>query len=101
MNYLEKYNLNNEQIEKVKEKIMDNDINLDIFIYDSDKIENILDIFESIGVTNIYGILLTNPSMFCDTISSIKNKIDKYENKEELANLINTNPLNLRVIGLL
>lgn len=46
------------------------------------KIVDILNLFLSIGVTNIYNIIIINPSMFYDTVTSIKNRINKYENKD-------------------
>ena len=101
MNYLKKYNISDEEIENIKDVVEEKDVNIDIFKYDEEKITDILDLFVSIGVTNLYNIIITNPSMFCDTISSIKRRIDKYENKKELARLLNEDALNLNLIGLL
>lgn len=101
MNYLKSYNLTDEQIKNIESVILDHNVNIDIFKYDSEKIVEILNLFLSIGVTNLYNIIITNPSMFCDTVSSIKNRINKYENKYELARLLNEDALNLRLVGLL
>ena len=101
MNYLKNYNLSDEQIQNIENAIKEHNVNKDIFEYDSEKITDILNLFLSIGVTNLYNIIITNPSMFCDTVSSIKNRINKYENKYELARLLNDDALNLNLIGLL
>ncbi len=101
MNYLKKYNLSMEQIKDIEKTILDNNIDIDMFIYDSDKIEEILDLFVSIGVINLYNIIITHPAMFCDTVSSIKRRIDKYEDKSKLAKLLNEDALNLGLIELL
>ena len=45
--------------------------------------------------------MMTNPGLFYDTTSSIKKRIDKYEDKSELARLLNEDPDNLSLIGLL
>ena len=101
MNYLKKYNLTDEQIEDIVMSIKEHEVNLDIFRFDSQKISSILDLFVDIGVTNLYEIMMMNPSMFCDTVDSIRNRINKYEDKDELARLINEDVLNLSLAGLL
>jgi len=101
MNYLKNYNLLEEQINNFEKLIKERGLNIDTFKYDPEKIVSILDLFVSIGVTNIYGIITTNPSMFRDTVSSIKNRINKYENKDELARLLNEDGNNLSLIGLI
>lgn len=101
MNYLKDYNFSDEQIRNIETSIVEHDVNVDIFKYDTEKIIEILNLFLSIGVTNLYNIIMTNPSIFCDTVSSIKNRINKYENKYELAKLLNEDALNLSLIGLL
>lgn len=101
MNYLKSYNLTDEQIKNIETSIIEHNVNIDIFKYDPEKVVEILNLFLSIGVTNIYNIIITNPSMFCDTVSSIKSRINKYENKFELAKLLNEDSLNLNLIGLL
>ena len=101
MNYLKDYNLSEEQIKNIENAIKEHNVSIDIFKYDPEKVIEILNLFLSIGVTNLYNIIITNPSMFCDTVSSIKNRINKYENKYELARLLNDDALNLNLIGLL
>ncbi len=101
MDYLKKYGISDDDINNLEKLIIERGQNLDTFKYDPEVIINILDLFVSIGVTNIYGIMTTNPSIFRDTFSSIKRKIDSYENKSELAMLLNDDPENLNLIGLL
>ena len=101
MNYLKNYNLSDDQINDIERVIKEKGNNIDTFKYDSEKIISILDLFVSVGVTNIYNIIITNPSMFRDTIRSIQNRINKYEDKSELARLLNEDANNLEIIGLL
>ena len=101
MDYLKNYNLSDEQINNIEKIIEERGQNIDTFKYDHEKIISILDIFVSIGVKNIYGIITTNPSMFRDTIRSIKNRINKYEDKNELARLLDEDSNNLSLVGLL
>ncbi len=101
MNYLKSYNLSDEQIKSIEDAIKEHDVNIDIFKYDPEKVVEILNLFLSIGVTNLYNIIMANPSMFCDTVSSIRKRINKYENKYELARLLNEDALNLNLVGLL
>ena len=101
MNYLKNYNLSDDQINDIERVIKEKGNNIDTFKYDSEKIISILDLFVSVGVTNIYNIIITNPSMFRDTIRSIQNRINKYEDKSELARLLNEDATNLEIIGLL
>lgn len=100
MDYLKNYNINDEQIRNLEKVIRSESSNIDLFMFEPEIITNILDLFTSIGVTNIYGIIMTCPSMFCDTIESIKKRIDKYEDKTELARLLNDDPSNLILIGI-
>jgi len=58
-------------------------------------------LFVSLGVKNIYEIIITSPSMFCDTVTSIKKRLDSYDDKEELARLLNENPNNLFLVDLM
>ena len=101
MSYLNTFNLTDEQIKNIEDAIIENGIDLDIFKYDEAKIVEILNLFLQIGVTNLYNIIITRPALFCDTVDSIRNKINKYKNKKELANLLNEDALNLKLIGLL
>ena len=51
-------------------------------------------------IKNLYDIIITNPYMFYDTVSSIESKINGYKDKQELARLINEDPNNLEIIHL-
>ena len=101
MDYLKKYGITDKQIDVIIETLEDRDINLDMFKYDPEKIIAILDLFKSNGIVNFYEIIITSPEMFCDTVSSIKRRIDRYNDKFELARLINSDAKNLSLIGLL
>ena len=101
MSYLKNYNLSDKQINNIEKLIKERGQNIDTFKYDPEKIISILDIFVSIGVNNIYGIIVANPSMFRDTIVSIKNRISKYLDKNELARLLNEDANNLSLVGLI
>ena len=100
MNYLTKYNISNEEIENIKRVLEVSDVNMDIFVYEEYKITRILDLFYEMGVNNIYDIIIYNPYMFYDTVSSIKDKIDSYQDKGELVKLINDDVSNLELIDL-
>lgn len=101
MDYLKNYNISDEQIRNIEKIIKERGQNIDTFKYDSEKIIDILNLFTSFGVNNIYNIIITNPSMFRDTVRSIKNRIDKYIDKSELARLLNEDANNLSLIGLM
>ena len=101
MNYLKKYNISDEQINNIKIEIEKKGLNIDKFKYDPEGVISILDLFVSIGVSNIYEIIMANPSIFRDTISSIKNRIYKYNNTSELARLLNEDANNLSLVGLI
>ncbi len=101
LDYLKKYNISDEQINNLVDILKNNNMNIDLFEYASKDIMKILDLFTSLGVDNIYEIIITNPTMFCDTYGSIKRRIDSYPDKEELARLLNEDTENLSLIGLL
>lgn len=100
MDYLKKYNLDDEQIKEIKESINNSNAPMDLFVYEEDKITKILDLFTSFGITNIYGIVIINPELFLEDYDDISSKINNYENKNELAELINEDANNLKLIGL-
>ena len=100
MNYLKDYNITEEEIKNIKEVLTEAEVNIDIFLYNEEKVKTILDLFVNLGVKNIYDIIITNPYMFYDTISSIETKINGYKDKKELARLINEDPNNLEIIHL-
>ena len=101
MNYLNDYNITNEQIGDIKKVFDKAEVNVDIFMYNEEKIKRILDIFKNLGIKNLYDIIITNPYMFYDTVSSIESKINGYKDKQELARLINEDPNNLDIVHLL
>ena len=101
MNYLKKYGITLEQIEEIKDVLNENNVNIDIFEYDPEKVIAILNLFTSIGVNNIYEIIITSPSMFCDTIKSIELRLNSYEDKEELVKLLNDDANNLYLVDLM
>jgi len=100
MNYLKEYNITDEEIENIKKILEKAEVNIDIFLFNEEKVRNILDIFKNIGVTNLYDIIITNPYMFYDTVSSIASKINGYKDKNELARLLNEDPNNLDIVHL-
>lgn len=100
MNYLMDYNISLEEIENIKKVLDKAEVNIDIFLYNEEKVKSILDLFKNIGVTNLYEIIITNPYMFYDTVKSIDIKINSYKDKNELARLLNEDPNNLDIIHL-
>ncbi len=100
MNYLTKYNITLDEIENIKRVLEVAEVNIDIFMYNEEKIMKILDLFYDMGVNNIYDIIITSPYMFYDNVDSIKRKIDYYPDKLELARLLNEDPTNLDLINL-
>ncbi len=101
MDYLKKYGINEIEIEQIKQMINERKIDIDQFTLGSDKVIKILDIFVRLGINNIYDIIMINPYMFFETIDSIKDRIDSYDNKEELSKLINEDASNLSLVSLL
>ena len=100
MKYLEKYNMSDEDILDIINLLECAKVDTDIFKYNSNKVKKILNLFVNIGVTNIKEIIISHPYLFCDTFNSIKKRIDDYDNKEELAKLINDDASNLKLIGI-
>ena len=100
MEYLKNYNLSDEQINDLYKILEEQDV-IDTFKYEVEKVTSILDLFTSIGVRNIYDIIVSNPLMFLDTVSSIKSRIDKFDDTNELARLLNEDSTNLSLVGLL
>lgn len=101
MDYLKDYNIDDDQINEIVFELKKNKVNVDLFKFDPEKIVSILDLFKEIGVTNFYDIIITSPSMFCDTFKSIKTRIDNYGDKSELARLINLDANNLIIADLM
>ena len=100
MNYLKEYNITDEEIENINKILDAAEVNIDIFLYNEEKVKTILDLFKNIGVRNLYEVIITNPYMFYDTVKSIETKINGYRDKFELARLINEDPNNLDIIHL-
>ncbi len=100
MNYLKDYNITDEEIDNIKKILEAAEVNLDIFLYNEEKVKTILNLFKNIGVRNLYEVIITNPYMFYDTVRSIETKINGYKDKFELARLINEDPNNLDIIHL-
>ncbi len=100
MNYLKDYGISDEEIENINKILEAAEVNVDIFLYNQEKVKSILDLFKNIGVSNFYEIIITNPYMFYDTVTSIATKINGYRDKNELARLINEDPSNLDIIHL-
>ncbi len=100
MNYLKEYGITDEQIKNIEKILEVAEVNIDIFLYNEEKVKEILNLFKNIGVNNFYDIIITNPYMFYDTVRSIATKINGYRDKNELARLINEDPNNLEIIHL-
>ena len=94
------YGLSEEEIVAFKNKIDEEEMDINIFLYNDKKVKEILDLFYNIGVRNICAIINRAPYMFYDPVSSIRRKIDAYEDKEELARKLNEDPENLELIHL-
>ncbi len=101
MKFLEKYGITEEQIQTIRETLKNSNINEELFIYNPEKICEILDIFKEIGVTNLFDVIVTSPYMFLDTVKSIKYRIDCYGDDKKLGELINEDPYNLDLANLL
>ena len=100
MDYLKEYGITSEEIESIKDIVTAAEVNIDIFLFNEEKVKSILDLFKNIGVTNLYEVIITNPYMFYDTVRSIEMRIKGYKDKAELARLINEDPTNLELIQL-
>lgn len=100
LSYLKKYNLSEEEIKEIENSIDNSYAQKELFIYEKEKVIEILDLFVSIGVTNIYGIMILNPELFFENYNFIKDMINSYDDKDTLAKLINEDANNLKLIGL-
>ena len=101
MNYLKEYGLNDNQINNIREHFIKEDGNNDIFEYSVKKVRTILDLFQSIGVKNLYDVIITGSDMFFDPIDSVIRRVEKYPDKKELPKLINEDVYNLILVDLL
>ncbi len=100
MEYLREYFNSDEEFNDVLKAINDSNLDEDLFIYDKDKITKIIDLFTSIGVTNIYGIFMVNADLFGESYKYIESKVKGYDDEVELARLINEDAMNLSFINL-
>lgn len=100
MDYLKQYNINENQIEDLKKLFIKTET-INNFRYNVEEIKEILDIFQKLGVKNMYQIIKTNPYLFSDTVDSIKERIDEYPNKKALSFLLNMDAENLKLINML
>ena len=101
LDYLDKYNLTSEQIKDIEQALIERGENIEHYQYNPEIIMETLDLFADIGVTNIYGIMMIPSSIFHSTMRSLKNRINSYGNKEQLAKLLNEDAENLSLIGLI
>ena len=101
MDYLKKYGLTDEQINSIEGILEQINVSIDTFMFNPDKIMAILDIFKDMGVKDIYSIIAVSPAIFCDTVDSVRDRIDRFGNREELAELINDDVYNLYLVNLI
>ena len=100
MEYLKEYLSSNEEYNDVVHSIDEANIDDDVFIFDKDKTIKIIKLFKSVGINNIYGILMVNPDLFGESYKYIESKINSFKDKELLAELINEDAMNLSYINL-
>ena len=101
MNYLKEYNITEEQINEIDNYFTRIYGSSDVFKYEVEKVRSILDMFQELNINNIYDVIMTGSDMFFDTVQSIKRRIDKYKDKEELSMLINKDANNLKLVDLI
>lgn len=100
MEYLKLYNFTDNQIDYLKKFLTENGT-IENFEYNEKAIRDILDLFQILGIKNLYNIIVANPFLFYDTKESVKRRIDKYPNKKVLSFLINLDINNLKLIDML
>ncbi len=101
MIYLDEYGINEEQMNNIEKYFTQMYGSCDVFIYEVGKVRSILNMFKDLHINNIYDVIIKGSSMFFDTVESVKRRIDKYPNKEELSKLINENADNLKLVNLI
>ena len=101
MNYLKEYGITDEQIESIDKHFTEVYETPDVLLFEVEKVKEILDIFKSSGINNIYDVIITGSDMFFDTVESVKRRFNSYQNKEELVNLINEDANNLKLVDLI
>lgn len=101
MNYLKEYNITEEQIEEIDNYFTKTYGSSDVFKYEVEKVKSILDMFRKLNINNIYDVIMSGSDMFFDTAQSVKRRLDKYPNQEELSKLINADANNLKLVDLI
>lgn len=101
MNYLKEYNITEEQIEEIDNYFTKTYGSSDVFKYEVEKVKSILDMFRDLNINNIYDVIMSGSDMFFDTAQSVKRRLDKYPNQEELSKLINADANNLKLVDLI
>lgn len=101
MNYLKEYNITEEQIEEIDNYFTKTYGSSDVFKYEVEKVKSILDMFRDLKINNIYDVIMSGSDMFFDTVASVKRRLDKYPNQEELSKLINADANNLKLVDLI
>ena len=100
MDYLKNYGITDDDIKYMEHLFENAGSVLNTLKYEPERVTRILNLFTSIGVNNIYGLLIERPTMICGSEKIIAKKIGAYEDKEELARLLNEDSFNLSLIGL-
>lgn len=95
MDYLSKYNITKEMLEELKKSLDSSHINY-LELYE-DKITKILDYLISVGINNVYDILMHRINIFYEDIDYIKKSIESNNN---IVELINEDIVNFEDIGL-
>lgn len=96
MDYLRRYNLSSKDIEDIKNKLDEQDI-LEIEA-NEERVNAIIQYFYSRGIKNIKDIFMCKPSIFYDSVESIKERLDKCD--VAIINLINEDAYNFDLIGI-
>lgn len=96
MNYLKDYNLTDQDLLDIEEKVDEEDI-FEIS-NNKERVQKIIDFLLSIGITNIKDILIFKSEMFYDDVETIKDKL--LECDRSMINLINENVFNFDLIGI-
>lgn len=96
MDYLKKYNLNDEDIKEIIDTIDEMDYNE--LIFNQENVETILRYFIGLGITNLKNILMYKTYIFYDSIESIKESFIKCD--INTIKLINEDIMNFELIGL-
>ena len=86
MNFLKKYGITEEIIEKIKTKNDPSQITM--LLHNEEEVEEIIEYFQKIGITVVDELLISRLDIFFHEVEAIKNEFNKY-NIEVLVNLIN------------